>query len=221
MRALHCRRPGLARRRVASAIALCALVPPAVHADTGNSGTGALPRNTTASLDFNVTIGKLLFFRIGQAAWPAASTVQSTAAFTLSPAIPAVPTVPVTGSNQPVNWNGAVPFFTVSSAAQVLPVEVRSNAGTVSLNATATTPLTSASSIIPLSEILIASSDNSGLPAPLVPATGTGASVSVGATDYLPLVTVRTANWTFSYANAANRPAGSYTGQVTFTASTP
>jgi hypothetical protein len=32
---------------------------------------------------------------------------------------------------------------------------------------------------------------------------------------------VRTANWTFSYANLASRTAGTYTGQVTFTASSP
>lgn len=220
MRAPHRRRRNLAQQMVAGAVGLCALLPPAARADTGSSGTGALPRSTTANLDFNVTIGKLLFFRIGPAAWPATSSVQSTAAFTLTPSIPAVPTVPVTGSNQPANWSGAAPFFTVSSPAQVLPVEVRSNAGTVGLNASASSPLSNGTSTIPLSQIVIASSD-SGLPAPPVPATSTGATVNVSGTDFANLVTLRTANWTFSYANSANRVAGTYTGQVTFTASTP
>ena len=35
------------------------------------------------------------------------------------------------------------------------------------------------------------------------------------------LATVRNANWTFSYANSASRVAGNYSGQVTFTATTP
>jgi len=200
--------------------ALTTLAAPIARADTGSSGAGVLPRTASANLDFSVTIGKLLFFRVGAAAYPTASAVQSSLVFQLTPAIPAVPTAPVVGNNQPVNWNGAEPSFAVSSAAQVLPVEVRSNAGTVSLQANATTPLSSGSATIPLSEILIASSD-AGLPAPLVPAAGNGASVAVTGTAYGNLVTVRAADWTFSYANSALRRAGSYAGLVTFTASTP
>ena len=141
-------------------------------------------------------------------------------AFVLAPSIPGVPTTPVAGSNTSVNWSGAAPSFSITPSGNVLPVEVRSNAGQVTLRATATTALASGANTIPLSEITIATSD-SNLPAPLIPNTGTGAAVNVVATAFAGLVTQRTANWTLSYANLASRRAGTYTGQVTFTASSP
>ncbi len=148
----------------------------------------------------------------------------SSVAFVLAPSIPGVPTTPVAGSNTSVNWSGAAPSFSITPSGNVLPVEVRSNAGQVTLRATATatatTALASGANTIPLSEITIATSD-SNLPAPLIPNTGTGAAVTVVATAFAGLVTQRTANWTLSYANLASRRAGTYTGQVTFTASSP
>jgi hypothetical protein len=42
----------------------------------------------------------------------------------------------------------------------------------------------------------------------------------VTGTSFSNLVTIRNANWTFSYAPVAPA-AGNYTGQVTFTASVP
>lgn len=144
----------------------------------------------------------------------------SSVAFVLAPSIPGVPTTPVAGSNTSVNWSGAAPSFSITPSGNVLPVEVRSNAGQITLRATATTALASGANTIPLSEITIATSDIN-LPAPLIPNTGTGPAVTVVATAFAGLVTQRTANWTLSYANLASRRAGTYTGQVTFTASSP
>jgi len=201
--------------------AWCAV--PAAQAASASSGAGALPRTAAVNLDFAIHIEKFLFFRIGDAAWPGLSAAPATVAFTLAPSIPGGPTTPVTGNNTPVNWSGSAPAFSVTPSGNVLPVEVRSNAGQVSLRATASTLLTSGPHTIPMSEITVATS-NGALPAPLIPNSGTGAGVNVtgGGTGAVnTMVTIRNANWTFSYANSASRPAGSYSGQVTFTASTP
>lgn len=191
--------------------------PAAAHADVGTSGNGGLPRTATARLDFTVNIDKYIFFRVGAAPWPTLSGAVSNVGFVLAPSIP--PT-PVTGNNTAVNWNGAAPAFNVSASGNVLPVEVRSNGGQVSLRAQASAALSSGANSIPLSEILIAS-NNANLPAPVIPDSGAGPSVNVPGTAFGNLVTVRQANWTFTYANTAPRPAGTYNGQVTFTATIP
>lgn len=198
----------------------------AAHAASSTAGpvtatpSATTPLTASVNLDFAIAIDKFLFFRIGDSAWPTLSSAVSSVGFVLTPSIPAVPTTPAAGNNTAVAWSGGAPAFTVASSGNVLPVEVRSNAGQVTLRATATTALASGANTIPLSEILVASSD-SNLPAPAIPNTGTGTAVNVVGTAFTNLVTVRTANWTFSYANLASRTAGTYTGQVTFTASSP
>lgn len=194
------------------------------QAGSASSGTGGLPRNTPAvALNFAIQIDKFLFFRIGDGAWPTPGGTTSQVGFTLSPSIPAVPTTPVIGNNTAVNWNGAAPTFSVAASGNVLPVEVRSNGGQVSVFATVTTALTSGSNTIPMNMVSITSSD-AALPAPTLPATGTGTSVNIsggGAGTVNSLVTIRTANWTFGYNSAISRTAGNYSGQLSFTASVP
>lgn len=205
----------------AAALVAAALV--AVHAPlrAGTSTTTGLGTPAFTDLKFTVNIDKFVFFRLGDGTWPAVSGSINTAAFTLAPTIPGGPTTPVAGNNTAANWNGGTPVLAVSPAAGVsLPVEVRSNGGQITLRATASTPLTSGANTIPMSEITIATDDPT-LPAPAIPNTGTGGTVNVTPTAFGTLVTQRAANWTFSYANITNRPAGFYTGQVTFTASSP
>jgi hypothetical protein len=192
-----------------------------VHAASSTTGPSlVVPLSTSVNLDFTIAIDKFIFFRIGDGNWPTPGGTTSSVAFVLTPSIPGVPTTPVAGSNTSVDWSGAAPGFSITPSGNVLPVEVRSNAGQVTLRATATTALASGANTIPLSEITIATSD-SNLPAPPIPNTGTGAAVNVVTTAFAGLVTQRTANWTLSYANLASRTAGTYTGQVTFTASSP
>lgn len=216
----HARRGHAAMCRAAVCFVVTAAMVPAVHAASSSSGTGALPRAATANLDFTISIDRFIFFRIGDGAWPTPGGTTSTVSFALTPSIPGGPTTPVTGNNTAVNWSGVAPSFSVTPSGNVLPVEVRSNAGLVTLRATATTPLASGANTIPLSEVTVASSD-ANLPAPLIPNSGTGVGVSVTGTGFGNLVTLRTATWTFAYANLVNRAAGTYAGQVTFTASTP
>ncbi|RZL93070.1 MAG: hypothetical protein EOP82_08450 [Variovorax sp.] len=172
-----------------------------------------------ARLDFTVNIGKFVYLRIGQ---PGATA--NLVEFAVTPSIPSAPTTPVTGNNRAVNWNGAAPAFAVNATGNALQVDVKSNAGAVSLQATALTPLVSGSNSIPLSRITIAS-DSANLPAPPIPDTGTGISSTVsGGGAFSSLVTDRSAMWTFTYAPTAatSPPAGVYdNGQVRFTASVP
>jgi hypothetical protein len=194
---------------------------PAARADSSTSATSAnVPRSTAVNLDFTISIQKFIFFRIGDGVWPTPGGTTSAVGFALTPSIPSGGTTPVAGNNTAVNWSGGAPGFAVTASNNVLPVEVRSNAGQISLRATVSTPLTSGANTIPMSEITVATSD-ANLPAPPIPNTGTGTGVNVIGTSFSNLVTLRTASWTFSYANSASRPAGTYSGVVTFTASTP
>jgi hypothetical protein len=217
---MRCRRGTLA----AAAGCAAALVAASCASDAARAGTATttgLGAPASTDLKFTVNIDKFVFFRLGDGAWPTVNGTVNTAAFTLTPTIPGGPTTPVVANNTAANWNGGAPVFAVSPAAGVkLAVEVRSNGGQVTLRATASTPLMSGANTIPMSEITIAT-DDAALPAPAIPDTGTGGAVNVTPTSFGTLVTQRAANWTFSYANLTSRPAGVYTGQVTFTASSP
>ncbi|WP_261803580.1 hypothetical protein [Variovorax sp. PAMC26660] len=203
-------------------LATAAVAPMAAHAASSTAGpSSSVPLTTgTVALNFTLAIDKFIFFRIGDGAWPTPGGTTSSVSFTVAPTIPGGPTTPTAGNNKPVNWSGAAPTLGVTPSGNILPVEVRSNAGQIGLHATVTTPLTNGAHTIPMSEITITSSDGN-LPAPVIPVTGSGATVNVASTDATGLVTLRTANWTFLYANLASRTAGTYLGVVTFTASSP
>jgi hypothetical protein len=194
-------------------------------AGTSSSGPSSSPSQTTGrvALNFAIQIDKFVFFRLGDGAWPTPGGTTSSIGFTLSPSIPATPTTPAVGNNTAVNWSGTAPSFSVAASGNMLPVEVRSNGGQVSLRATVTTALTSGTHTIPMSEIVVSSSDTN-LPAPVIPASGAGSTVLVtggGSGTVNSLVTVRNATWTFGFANSASWSAGNYSGQLQFTASVP
>lgn len=196
------------------AVAMAGL-PLAVAAETATDGGGnaTAPLSAAARLDFLIDIGKFIFFRVGTAAYPTASgTVDTANLGTLR--IPPGAVVPVPGNNTTVVWDGTLPSY--GSAA--VPVEIRSNAGQITIRATVVTPLSSGPNTIPFSQISVASSDP-GLPAPPLPNAGTGTTVNVTGTSFANLVTQRSAVWTFSYAPATSPPAGAYNGTLSFTAS--
>ena len=203
-------------------LATAAIAPMAAHAASSTAGpSSSVPLTTgTVALNFSLAIDKFIFFRIGDGLWPTPGGTTSSVSFTVAPTIPGGPTTPTAGHTTPVNWSGAAPPLGVTPSGNIQPVEVRSNAGQIGLHATVTTPLTNGAHTIPMSEITITSSDGN-LPAPVIPVTGSGATVNVASTDATGLVTLRTANWTFLYANLASRTAGTYLGVVTFTASSP
>jgi hypothetical protein len=189
------------------------------------AGTTANPnRALTASarLDFLINIDKFIYFGIGGgSSYPATSTTIDTVTLNTNISIPtgAGTVTPTAGNNKSVAWNGAAPSF-ATSASVALPVQLRSNAGQVSVRASVVSALSNGSQTIPFSGLLISSSD-SGFPAPVVPDSGTGASVNITPTAFSSLVTVRDANWSFSYSSAQPLSAGVYNGQLQFTASAP
>jgi len=205
--------------RAASAVAGCV---------TGGGGT----LTTAARLDLRINIDKMVFLRVGAGSGhtgaasgtgPAANGTVSTVAFSRTFSIPATPTAPSAGNSQAVAWSGAAPTASTSTGV-VLPVEVRSNAGQVRVNATPSTLLTSGANTIPMSEISITSSDAANLPAPVVPNSGSGANVNValggaGTAAAPTFLTYRSADWTFGYTAATVAAAGTYVGEITFTAS--
>lgn len=189
-------------------------------AQAGTATTTGLGNPASADLNFAINIDKFVFFRLGNSAWPVEDPGVSGIAFNLTPSIPGGPTTPVAVNNAPANWSGGAPNFAVTPNGSTLPVEVRSNAGQISLRASVVLPLASGVNTIPFSEITIATS-NPALPAPAIPNAGLGNTANVTPTSPDNFVTVRSATWTFSYANLTNRPAGAYTGQVVFTATSP
>lgn len=210
------------------ALAICgaaafAAAPPSAHADASSKsgGNASASLSTSASLDFVLNIGRFIFFRVGPRAYPTASTNPATFSVVMQPSIPSVPTTPTTTADSvSVPWNGAAPTFSPVPASTGIPVEVRTNAGQISIWANVVTPLTSGSNSIPLSQIQVTSND-AGLPAPAIPDTGSGSSVTVTGTAFNNLVTIRSANWAFSYNPAVIPPPGTYTGQISFTAVSP
>ncbi|RZL57249.1 MAG: hypothetical protein EOP70_04250 [Variovorax sp.] len=174
------------------------------------------PYAASARLDFRLTIDKFIYLRLGNA-----GSGIDTVAFALVPSIPPVPTPPVAGNGVAVPWNGGAPAFGVVATGAAVGVEVRSNAGAVSLRTVVAAPLSSGVDTIPVTDVGIVS-DNPDLPAPPMPASGsgTGAAVAVAGSSQQNLVTERTATWTFTLS-AVGRPAGVYTGQIAFTASAP
>lgn len=196
---------------------------------------GPIPSVTaSARLDFTINIDRMIFLRVGaggghsggaSGTGPAPSGGVSTVTLNLSPSIPAGGTTPLPGSNQSVGWNGGTPTFLASTPITV-PVEVRSNAGTVRLSGQVTTPLSSGAQTLPMSAITIASSDAANLPAPSVPNSGPGPTVNVatggpGTAAAPTVLTQRSANWIFGFAPGATPSPGNYSGTVTFTAASP
>lgn len=174
--------------------------------------------SATVYLDFNLTVGKFIFFRIGDGAYPNADSTVNKVVLTATTT--QLPSGVTNGNNQAFSWNGTAPVINGSTSVS-LPVEVRSNAGQINLKTTVTNALAKGSETIPFSDIKISSSD-SNLPAPVIPDSGTSASVNVvggGSSIGGTLVTQRSANWTFNYVpSTSGLSAGTYSGTLTFTA---
>lgn len=188
----------------------------------GTNGNPHRGLTAVARLDFNINIDKFIYFRVGGgSAYPSTSstidTVNLTTVISLPTTAGAINTVE--GNQQAIAWNKSSPSFVTTGVAS-LPVQLRSNAGQVSIRASVSTPLTNGSDTLPFSNLSISSSD-SNFPAPPVPDSGTGAAVNVVPTAFNNLVTIRDTNWLFAYNSTQALSAGVYSGQLLFTASAP
>lgn len=177
---------------------------------------GNAPLTASARLDFEIRLGKFIFFRVGQGAFPQASPVVDEVRFIQNFGVPASLTE---GNNNPSGWTGVAPTVSTQSIGNVVPVHVVSNGGRVSIRSQSNAPLTSGSDTIPINLVGITSSDAANFPAPVL-TNGPSPAVNVSGTAFGGLVTNRTANWTFALGGVLNYPAGNYTANITFTAST-
>jgi hypothetical protein len=189
-----------------------------------NYQTGAATNSpgATAHVDFSIVIPKILYLRVGTGSSYSTgvlSSVNTVDLITFSPAAGAVGNsvaVPGVGGDLP---GGVETAAIVSNSGNVTLVATNSASG---LSDGAATP-----DFIPFSQITtVASTLTSGtaLPAPVLSATGTSASVilTAPATKFIS----QDAKWTYSFANSANVPGGTYggvanSGRVTYTATMP
>lgn len=187
-----------------------------------NVATGNGTLTATAHVDFTIVIPKVLYLRVGNgsaytAATPVLTNNTTVDLITFSPAVGAV------GSGTAVAGTGGDLNNGVETAAIV------SNSGSVTLNATASGALgDGAGDSIPFTQISTAATaltaSNTLLPAPVL-ANGTSSTVTLTApaTKFI----TADAKWTYSYANAAVVPGGTYggvntnNGRVVYTATMP
>jgi len=183
------------------------------------SGAATAAPGATAHLDFSVVIPKILYLRVGTGSAYSSGALTSVNTIDLITFSPAAGTV---GNGTAVAGTGGDLSGGVETAAIV------SNSGNVTLNATASGALGNGNGdSIPFTQITTASSAlTSGTPLP-APILTNGTSSNVLLTAPSSKLIVQDAKWTYSYANAANVPAGTYGGvnannsRVTYTATMP
>lgn len=186
-----------------------------------NVQTGAATNapGATAHVDFSIVIPKILYLRVGTGSTYTTGNLTSNGAIDL---ITFSPTAAQLGSGTAIAGVGGDLTAGVETAAIV------SNSGNVTLNATATGPLTNGlGDSIPFSQITTTATtltSGTALPAPILTNT-TSANVLLTAPG--TKVIVQDAKWTFAYANAAFVPTGTYGGvntnggRVVYTATMP
>ena len=181
--------------------------------------TGAAALSSTARVDFQITIPKILYLRVGTgSAYPTTlSSVGTVDLVTFSPA------AGVVGNGTAVVGAGGDLTGGVETAAII------SNSGNVTLNATATGAIgNGAGDTIAYTQITTTASALTGaytlLPAPVL---ANGVSANVVLTAPATKVITADAKWTYAYANTTTPPAGTYGGvntnnsRVTYTATMP
>lgn len=188
-----------------SAIALALAAPLLASAESQLViGTG----NATADLNFRVVVPRVLFLGVGTGSTTLANnTTENTVTFDYS-------------TNAAALGTGAAAAVITGN---VVPVRVVGNNGQITLSATTTGALTNGTADTIAWSQITSTSSLAALPSPVIPATGTGATSNVTVSSGTK-VTDRSANWTFSYANAAVVAPGTYgttNGRVTYTAAMP
>lgn len=184
------------------------------------TGAATAAPGATAHVDFSVVIPKILYLRVG------AGSSYSTGALTSVNTIDLITFSPAAGT---VGNGTAVAGIGGDLSGGVETAAIVSNSGSVTLNATATGALGNGSGdSIPFTQITTASSaltSATSLPAPVL-TNGTSSNVLLTVPPLAKLI-VQDAKWTYSYANAATVPAGTYGGvnvnnsRVTYTATMP
>jgi hypothetical protein len=205
---------------IKSLLAVTAVTLPLLaHAESNvvNGAATAAP-GAQAHVDFQITIPKILYLRVGTGS-AYATALTNDATVNLVQFAPAVGTV---GNSVAVAGTGGDLTNGVVTAAIV------SNSGNVTYSATSLGALgDGAGDTIAFTEIKTAAAtltSGTALPAPVLV---NGASATTVLTAPANKIIVQDAKWTYTYANTTNPPAGTYggvnvqNGRVTYTATMP
>jgi hypothetical protein len=208
-------------RALISLAGAAALVLPLAASAESSYQTGAGALTSTAHVDFQVTIPKVLYLRVGSGSAYATGTLATVATIDV---VSFAPTAAVVGNSVPVAGVGGDLTNGVETAAII------SNSGNVTLNATATGALSDgvAGDSINYTQITTAAvALTAGYTLLGAPTLANGVSGNVVLTAPVTKVITADAKWTYSYANSTTPPAGTYggsvanNGRVTYTASMP
>lgn len=186
--------------KFAAALALAA---PMLASAESQLVTGARAE-AVARLNFQVKIPRVLFLGVGTGnARPLATDGT-------------IDTLTFDYTNNPLAVGTGAPAASITNTGPdgaIVPVRVFGNDGQITITATNPVSLTSGTDNIPFTEMAM-SSDKTDLAAP---AFGGGTSMPT----LNGHVTNQTASWTYSFANTTVLAAGTYSGQVTYTAAMP
>ena len=195
-------------------------VPMLTYAESSvQTGAATAAPGATAHVDFSIVIPKILYLRVGT------GSSYTTGVLSANPTIDLItfsPTAAQVGNGTSIAGTGGDLTGGVETAAVV------SNSGNVTINATATGALSDgAGDTIPFTQITTASSTLTSATALPAPVLTNATSANVVLTAPASKVIVQDAKWTYSYANSASVPAGTYGGvnvnnsRVVYTATMP
>jgi hypothetical protein len=184
------------------------------------TGAATVTPGATAHVDFSIVIPQVLYLRVGT------GSSYTTGVYTANSTVDEIvfsPTAAQVGTGAAVTGTGGDLTAGVETAAVV------SNYGNVTLNATALGALNdgAAGDSIPFTQITTTASTLTSATALPAPVLSNGTSANVVLTAPASKVIVEDAKWTYSYANAAVVPGGTYGGvnvnnsRVVYTATMP
>jgi hypothetical protein len=197
--------------------AAAAVATPVLCNAESNFQTGAAALTATAHVDFQITIPKFLFLRVGAGTGTAAGgygTLGTIDEITWAPTAAQVGTGSLAGAGGDLTGG-------VETAVVV------ANNGNVTLSSTTTGPLSDGSGdTISYATITTTASHNTTATTLAAPALANGATTTTTLTA-VGKVVQQDAKWAYTYSNATTPPAGTYGGintnggRVTYTASVP
>jgi hypothetical protein len=198
-------------------LAGAALLLPLVASGESNFQTGTTALTATAHVDFQITIPKFLFLRVGTGTGTAAGGYATLATID---EITWAPTAAQVGTGVLAGTGGDLTAGTETAV-------VVANNGNVTLSSTTTGPLSDgAGDTISFTKITTTATHNSTTTTLAPPALADGATTTTTLTA-VGKVVQQDAKWAYSYSNNTTPPAGTYggvnvnAGRVTYTASVP
>ena len=190
----------LKRIALASALIMAGSLPFAAHAES-NVTTGGGSISASARVNFSIDIPRFIFLRVGTGTERGTNATVDTISFT--------PPLTALGDGTPVSATLASGDLGTGKVT----VRILGNAGNVSLAAAAPANLVNADSdTIPWTQISTAVTGGATHP------TINGGGTTFTATGKVVNVS---GDWTYTYLNSVIPAGGTYTGTVTYTATTP